>query len=103
MPGGGTWIAGPRAVSRGRRGRPSRCNTTRVLRVHRWHETPPTRTRAQVSHPDRGRCLHVDATTPPGGDMASSTRVPATEITGIYGSLVKTMSRRMLGQVPEAT
>jgi len=35
--------------------------------------------------------------------MASSTRVPATEITGIYGSLVKTMSRRMLGQVPEAT
>jgi AhpD family alkylhydroperoxidase len=34
--------------------------------------------------------------------MASSTRVPATEITGIYGSLVKTMSRRMLGQVPES-
>ena len=34
--------------------------------------------------------------------MASSTRVPATEITGIYGGLVKTMSRRMLGQVPDA-
>jgi len=34
--------------------------------------------------------------------MASSTRVPAAEITGIYGSLVKTMSRRMLGQVPDA-
>jgi AhpD family alkylhydroperoxidase len=34
--------------------------------------------------------------------MASSTRVPAAEITGIYGSLVKTMSRKMLGQVPEA-
>ncbi len=34
--------------------------------------------------------------------MASSTRVPATEITGIYGSPVKTMSRTMLGQVPEA-
>ena len=33
--------------------------------------------------------------------MASSTRVPATEITGIYGALVKTMSRKMLGQVPE--
>jgi AhpD family alkylhydroperoxidase len=33
--------------------------------------------------------------------MASSTRVPATEITGIYGTLLKTMSRRMLGQVPE--
>lgn len=34
--------------------------------------------------------------------MTSSTRVPATEITGVYGSLVKTMSRRMLGQVPES-
>ncbi len=34
--------------------------------------------------------------------MASSTRVPATEITGIYGSLLKTMSRKMLGQVPDA-
>jgi len=33
--------------------------------------------------------------------MASSTRVPATEITGIYGSLLKTISRRMFGQVPE--
>ena len=29
------------------------------------------------------------------------TRVPKTEITGIYGALVKTMSRRMLGEVPE--
>jgi AhpD family alkylhydroperoxidase len=34
--------------------------------------------------------------------MTSSTRVPATEITGVYGALLKTMSRRMLGQVPEA-
>jgi AhpD family alkylhydroperoxidase len=34
--------------------------------------------------------------------MASSTRVPATEITGIYGSVVKAMSRKMLGQVPES-
>ena len=33
--------------------------------------------------------------------MASSTRVPPTEITGIYGALLKTMSRKMLGQVPE--
>jgi AhpD family alkylhydroperoxidase len=32
----------------------------------------------------------------------TSTRVPTTEVTGIYGSLVKTMSRRMLGQVPES-
>src|SRR5215217_428448 len=37
-----------------------------------------------------------------GGDMASSTRVPAAEITGIYGALLKTMSRKMVGQVPEA-
>jgi AhpD family alkylhydroperoxidase len=34
--------------------------------------------------------------------MASSTRVPAADITGIYGTLLKTMSRRMLGQVPDA-
>ena len=33
--------------------------------------------------------------------MASSTRVPPTEITGIYGALLKTMGRKMLGQVPE--
>ena len=34
--------------------------------------------------------------------MTSSTRVPPAEITGIYGTLLKTMSRRMLGQVPDA-
>ena len=34
--------------------------------------------------------------------MASSTRIPATEITGLYGALVKTISRKMVGQVPEA-
>jgi AhpD family alkylhydroperoxidase len=33
--------------------------------------------------------------------MASTARVPATEITGIYGSLLKTMSRKTFGQVPE--
>ena len=33
--------------------------------------------------------------------MASSTRVPPTEITGIYGALLKRMSRKMLGQVPD--
>ena len=31
----------------------------------------------------------------------ASTRIPATEITGIYGALLKMMSRKMLGQVPE--
>ncbi|MDK1474924.1 carboxymuconolactone decarboxylase family protein [Streptomyces sp. 549] len=34
--------------------------------------------------------------------MASSTRVPAVEINGVYGALLKRMSRRMLGQVPES-
>ena len=34
--------------------------------------------------------------------MTSSSRVPAAEVTGLYGSLVKTMSRRMLGQVPDS-
>jgi AhpD family alkylhydroperoxidase len=31
----------------------------------------------------------------------ASTRVPPTEITGIYGALIKTVSRKMVGQVPE--
>jgi AhpD family alkylhydroperoxidase len=34
--------------------------------------------------------------------MARSTRVPATEVTGIYGSLLKAMTRRMVGSVPDA-
>jgi alkylhydroperoxidase family enzyme len=33
--------------------------------------------------------------------MASSTRIPKAELTGIYGALVKRMSRRMLGDVAE--
>ena len=33
--------------------------------------------------------------------MASNTRVPKAKITGIYGSLLKIMTRKMLGQVPE--
>lgn len=34
--------------------------------------------------------------------MTATHRIPAIEITGVYGSLLKTMSRRMLGQVPES-
>ena len=34
--------------------------------------------------------------------MTSSTRVPPTEITGVFGAVLKRMSRRMLGQVPDA-
>ncbi|MGY1695184.1 carboxymuconolactone decarboxylase family protein [Geodermatophilus sp. SYSU D00814] len=33
--------------------------------------------------------------------MTSTTRVPPTEITGVYGSLLKIISRRVFGQVPE--
>src|SRR6478609_11383797 len=34
--------------------------------------------------------------------MTSTTRVPAAEITGLYGAVVKRFSTKMLGQVPEA-
>jgi alkylhydroperoxidase family enzyme len=34
--------------------------------------------------------------------MASSTRVPATEVTGVYGGLVKAITRKMLGKVPDS-
>ena len=34
--------------------------------------------------------------------MTGTTRVPPTEITGLYGGLVKMMSRKMLGQVPDS-
>ena len=33
--------------------------------------------------------------------MASSMRIPKTELTGLYGALVKRMSRKMFGDVPE--
>jgi len=56
----------------------------------------------ELSQPIPGRCLHVEAKRNPGGDMASNTRVPKAEITGIYGGLLKRMTRKMLGEVPEA-
>ncbi len=34
--------------------------------------------------------------------MTSTTRIPATEITGLYGALVKRFSSKMFGKVPEA-
>ena len=34
--------------------------------------------------------------------ITRTTRVPRTDLTGIYGALVKLMTRRMLGQVPDA-
>jgi alkylhydroperoxidase family enzyme len=33
--------------------------------------------------------------------MASNTRIPPAELTGVYGALVKRMARKMFGQVPE--
>ena len=33
--------------------------------------------------------------------MAGNTRIPKAELTGIYGAIVKRMSRRMFGEVPE--
>ncbi|MGY1604651.1 carboxymuconolactone decarboxylase family protein [Geodermatophilus sp. SYSU D00815] len=33
--------------------------------------------------------------------MASRTRIPEAELTGVYGAVVKRMSRKMLGDVPE--
>jgi hypothetical protein len=36
-----------------------------------------------------------------GGITAGSTRIPKAELTGIHGRLVKQMSRRMVGDVPE--
>ena len=33
--------------------------------------------------------------------MASNTRIPKAELTGIYGTMVKRMSRKMFGDVPE--
>ncbi|HEV2065307.1 MAG TPA: carboxymuconolactone decarboxylase family protein [Thermomicrobiales bacterium] len=33
--------------------------------------------------------------------MTSNTRVPKAEITGVYGALLKKMSRKMLGEVPD--
>jgi alkylhydroperoxidase family enzyme len=33
--------------------------------------------------------------------MAGTTRIPQAELTGLYGAMVKRMSRRMFGEVPE--
>jgi alkylhydroperoxidase family enzyme len=62
---------------------------------HGDQENPP-----KVSQPVPGRCLHAD-TNRRGGDMTGNTRVPKAEITGVYGALLKKVSRKMLGEVPE--
>jgi len=55
---------------------------------------------ARVSHSTRDRCLDAEQPTK-GGNMASRTRIPKAQLTGIYGALVKRMSRKMFGEVPE--
>jgi alkylhydroperoxidase family enzyme len=54
----------------------------------------------KLSQPIPGRCLYVEAKRNPGGDMASNTRIPPAEITGIKGALMKRMATKMMGQVP---
>jgi alkylhydroperoxidase family enzyme len=56
---------------------------------------------ANLSQIGHGRCLHV-MTHYRGDDMTSQTRIPATEITGVYGALVRTFSKKMFGKVPES-
>jgi alkylhydroperoxidase family enzyme len=54
-----------------------------------------------MSHIRPGRCLHAD-TRHEEDDMTSTGRIPAVEITGLYGAVVKWFSKRTLGQVPES-
>jgi alkylhydroperoxidase family enzyme len=54
----------------------------------------------RVSQVGSGRCLHAE-TSKPGGDMTRNTRVPKAEITGVYGAVLKKVSRKMFGDVAE--
>jgi alkylhydroperoxidase family enzyme len=54
-----------------------------------------------VSQGSRCRRLMVEFTTNQEDEM-STTRIPPAEITGVYGALMKKMSKRMLGEVPDA-
>src|SRR5688572_13772390 len=45
--------------------------------------------------------VFMSMTSTRGGDMTSSTRVPQAEITGVYGYVLKKMSKKMLGEVPD--
>jgi len=35
-------------------------------------------------------------------DMTETTRIPATEVTGVYGALIKAAARKMVGRVPDS-
>jgi hypothetical protein len=70
----------------------------RVTRVSM--KVRPTRISALLSPIGLGRCLHAE-TSRRGGDMTSNTRIPKAEITGVYGAVLKKISRKMFGEVPE--
>jgi alkylhydroperoxidase family enzyme len=53
-------------------------------------------------HSRRSSGVFMSRPRTPGGDMTSTTRVPPTEITGLFGTAVKVFSRKMLGHVPES-
>ena len=46
---------------------------------------------ARCHNTTAGRCLHVNHENPE-DDMASTTRIPKAELTGVYGAIVKRMS-----------
>src|SRR6187402_1600416 len=57
-----------------------------------------------MSHPLRDRCLHVERSTTgiQGADMTIESRIPPKDVGGAYGALVKLISRKMFGRVPDS-
>ena len=53
-----------------------------------------------MSHSSRGWCLHGEITQPEEASWPR-TRIPRAELNGLYGAMVKRMSRKMFGEVPE--
>jgi hypothetical protein len=60
----------------------------------------PRRVPAALSQIGLGWCLHAD-TSRQGADVTSNTRVPRAEITGPCGAVLRKISRKMFGAVPE--
>jgi alkylhydroperoxidase family enzyme len=54
-----------------------------------------------ISHGGHGRRLHVERRLQE-DDMSGTTRIPAAEITGVKGALIKRFARKTLGQVPSS-
>ena len=49
----------------------------------------------------RGRCLYAECNVIGGDIMSRSPRIPEAELTGLYGAMIKRMSGKMFGEVPE--